>query len=229
MYASQNLRKFVEDTAADQGLDEYIIGVGDLLDIVFFFHTELTTRDLIVRSDGRITLPYLGDVKAAGTTPMELDSVLTSSFLEILREPNLSVIIRRPREKTAYVMGQVNRPGGILFDNQLSLLQAVASVGGLAPGAKANHTLLIRRDGPSKVVGIEVDLKSIIKGEAMQNDLWLSNFDIIYVPKTRIQSVADFTRIVNEIVAPPTGLVLRGWQFKVTQQQLELLRDDIEK
>jgi polysaccharide export outer membrane protein len=227
MYETQELGKFVEDTAGEEGTEHYIIGVGDVLDVVFFFHTDLTTRDLIVRSDGRITLPYLGDVKAAGVTPMELDSTLTTSFLEILREPNLSVIVRRQHKQTAYVFGQVTHPGGIVFDDRLSLLQAVASAGGLTKGAKANHTLLIRRDGSSKVVGIEVDLKAIINGEAIQNDLWLNDYDIVYVPKTRIQTVSEFAVVLNDLLGGPTNLVLRGWQVKVTQEQLELLRDDI--
>jgi polysaccharide export outer membrane protein len=224
LYGQDQLGAFVEDTDPLVSQEDYVIGIGDRLDVVFFVHKELTTVDLLVRSDGRITLPYVGDVDAAGVTPMQLDSTLSYRFSEVLREPNLSVILREPAEKLVYVLGQVKTPGGFPYQTKLSVVQALALAGGMDRGAKTTHVLVIRRKGPEKVVGIEVNVASITSGYNVQSDIWLRNYDILYVPKTRLQSAGEFIAIINDILFPPVDLVLRGWQIEVLRQQLEVIR-----
>ncbi|MCH7548128.1 MAG: polysaccharide biosynthesis/export family protein, partial [Candidatus Krumholzibacteriota bacterium] len=161
VYAAEDLDQFVEDTnTLAQGVvqEEYVIGVGDLLDVVFMYHNNLTTRNLFVRRDGRISLPYVGDAVAAGLTPMTLDSVLTKGFAEILHEPNLSVIVRQPAKQKVYVLGEVNAPGKFFFDDELSVVQSIAVAGGLLRSANAEHAILIRRQGLNGSVGIEIDV-----------------------------------------------------------------------
>jgi polysaccharide export outer membrane protein len=223
-YKEDQLGDFLADTAPPQQDNEYIIAVGDKLDVVFFIHRELTTTNLLVRTDGRITLPYVGDVMAAGYTPMQLDSTLTAEFSEVLREPNLSVIVKQPAEKIVYVLGQVVRGGGYDFQTNISLVQAVARAGGLERGAKADHIVVIRREGLDRVVGIEVSLNKITSGYNVGGDFWLRNYDIVYVPKTPLQSTADLMTTVDEILRPPVDIIFRGWQIKVLQDQYEFLR-----
>ena len=224
LYARSDLAAFVEDTDPLESERDYVIGIGDRLDVVFFVHKELTTVDLLVRSDGRITLPYVGDVDAAGVTPMQLDSTLTYRFSEVLREPNLSVILKAPAEKLVYVLGQVKAPGGFPYDTKLSVVQALALAGGMERGAKTSHVLVIRRKGPEKIVGIEVNVASITSGYNVQSDIWLRNYDILYVPKTRLQSAGEFIAIINDILFPPVDLLVRGWQIQVMKQQLDVIR-----
>jgi polysaccharide export outer membrane protein len=224
LYQQREVSQFVEDTNPPESEGEYVIGAGDRLDVVFFVHKELSTLDLLVRTDGRITLPYVGDVMAAGVTPMNLDSTLTYRFSEVLREPNLSVIVRQPAEKLVYVLGQVKNPGGFPYNTNVSLVHALALAGGLDRGAKTAHVLVIRRKGPEKIVGIEVNVAAITSGSNIQNDFWLKNYDIVYVPKTRLQSVSEFIAIVNDVVFPPVDIVLRGWQIQVLRQQLEVIQ-----
>jgi polysaccharide export outer membrane protein len=224
LYAQSELDSFVADTNPPESERDYVIGVGDRLDIVFFVHKELSTVDLLVRSDGRITLPYVGDVRAAGSTPMQLDSTLTYRFSEVLREPNLSVILRAPAEKLVYVLGQVKEPGGFPYTDRVSLMHALALAGGFDRGSKNSHILVIRRKGPEKIVGIEVNVAAITNGGHLENDIWLKNYDIVYVPKTRLQSASDFIAIINDILFPPVDILLRGWQIEVLRQQLELIQ-----
>jgi polysaccharide export outer membrane protein len=213
------------DSASPPELDDdYVIGVGDRLDVVFFIHKDLTTLNLLVRDDGRITLPYVGDVPAVGFTPMRLDSTLTERFSEVLREPILSVIVRDPAAKYVYVLGQVLQAGEFRFDTKISLMQALARARGFGRGAKASHVVVIRRDGPERIVGVEVDVGSITKGKRYANDIWLRNYDIVYVPKTRLQSASEFVEIVYDVLFPPTDLMLRGWTAQVMFQQLDYLR-----
>ncbi|NIM19417.1 MAG: hypothetical protein GTO51_03445 [Candidatus Latescibacteria bacterium] len=210
-FEKEQLGEFLTESAKDQ-TNEYIISIGDKLDIVFLYHQDLTTQALIVRSDGRISLPYVGDVMAAGYTPMKLDTILTARFEEILREPNLSVIVRESAGKVVYVLGEVARSGGFDFDKEISLLQSVALAGGITTKGKANHAVVIRREGVERVVGVEVDIEAIMRGEAIQNDFLLRNNDIVYVPKKRIESVAEFVTTLRDILRPPMELYIRGWE-----------------
>jgi polysaccharide export outer membrane protein len=225
MYEERELGEFVEDTGPTESEREYVIGVGDRLNVVFFIHRELSTGGLLVRTDGRVTLPYVGDVMAAGVTPMQLDSTLTYRFSEVLREPNLSVIVQEPAEKVVYVLGQVKKPGGVpCKTTQVSLVQALAVAGGMDRGAKTTHVLVIRRKGPDKIVGIEINVAAITSGYDVQNDIWLRNYDIVYVPKTRLQSLSEFVLTINDIILPPVDILLRGWQIQILQQQLEFIQ-----
>jgi polysaccharide export outer membrane protein len=220
LYRGVDVVEFLDDTSPPEIEPEYLIGVGDRLDIVFFVHRELTAQSLPVRTDGRITLPYVGDIAAAGFTPMELDSMLTVRFSEVLRDPNLSVIVRETAKKLVYVLGQVERPGGFPIDNRVSVLGAIALAGGFASGAKSDHVLVIRRNGHDKIVGAEINVASVTSGYNVANDIWLKNYDIVFVPKTRLRSVADFVEILNDIVYPIVDTGYRAW---LLSEQVDVL------
>jgi len=224
MYARQELGDFIKDTGPERTTNDYVIGVGDRLDVVFFFHNDLTTLDLLVRPDGRITLPYVGDVMAAGATPMHLDSTLTTRFEEILREPNLSIIVRSTMLPRIYVLGEVDRPGEYTFPVDMSVLQAVSHAGGQTTGAKLENTIVIRREGTNRIVGVVVDVKAIMEGRALQNDFQLKNNDIVFVPKTRIRAIGDVVEELDRVVRPPVDLILRTIQISILRDQFVLLR-----
>ncbi|HET6350073.1 MAG TPA: polysaccharide biosynthesis/export family protein [Candidatus Krumholzibacteria bacterium] len=192
---------------------QYVIGVGDLLEVVFPYHTNLTERDLVVRRDGRISLPYVGDQMAAGITPMDLDSVLTVRFSDILKDPNLSVIVQKPAPQRAYVLGNVDHPGEVKFEDEMSMVQAVASCGGFKAGALPNHAILIRRQSVSKIVGVEVDLRAVTNGAVLSNDLRLRNYDIVFIPQHPIFTAAEFMQAVGDIINVPLDVVFKGWQI----------------
>jgi polysaccharide export outer membrane protein len=226
MYDREQLDEFATKTGPPAGaIPEYRIGIGDRLDVIFLFHTNLSQRLLLVRDDGRISMPYVGDQVAMGYTPMELDSILTARFSEILREPNLSVVLNTPATKQVYVMGLVNRPGGFEFGRPLSLLQSIAMAGGVASGGKPENTVLIRREAPDEVVGIEINVKEILKGESVDHDVLLKNYDIVYVPKSRLKSVEEFAMSLRMILELPLGTTLQGWQIATTIENYKFFRE----
>jgi polysaccharide export outer membrane protein len=226
-YDEASIQEFVSDTAGPVRAvlePEYVIGVNDVLEVVFLYHNNLTTRDLVVRRDGRISLPYVGDQMAAGITPMVLDSLLTVRFGEILREPNLSVIVRKPAPQKVYVLGQVEMPGRVEFDDEMTMLQAVAAAGGFKGGALANHAVLIRRQGVSKIVGVEVDLEAVTAGAMLANDLRLRNYDIVFIPQHPIYSAGQFMEQVGNIINVPLDAVFKGWQIANLSASYEYFR-----
>lgn len=226
-YDAQSVQQFAAETtlpATPVLAPEYVIGVGDVLEVVFLYHNNLTTRDLVVRRDGRISLPYVGDQMAAGVTPMVLDSVLTGRFGEILREPNLSVIVRTPAPQKVFVLGEVKTPGRVEFDDELTMVQAVAAAGGFEKGALSRHAVLIRRQGVDKIVGVEVDLQAVMNGSMLSNDLRLRNYDIVFIPRHPIYTAADFMTAVGDILTVPLDVVFKGWQIANLSASYEYFR-----
>lgn len=223
-YDPDSLAQFVAETSPPPPPvlePEYVIGVGDELEVVFLYHTNLTTRDLIVRRDGRISMPYVGDQMAAGVTPMVLDSVLTARFSEVLREPNLSVIVSLPAPQKVYVLGEVTAPGKFEFKDEMTMLQALAMAGGPKTGGMMNHAVLIRRQGVSTIVGVEVDLRAVADGTRLSNDLRLRNYDVVFVPKHPIYSAADFMQAVGDIINVPLDALFKGWQIANLQENYQ--------
>ncbi len=226
-YNADAVGEFVSDTSASAPLvfePEYVIGVNDVLEVVFLYHSNLTTRNLVVRRDGRISLPYVGDQLAAGITPMVLDSLLTVRFSEVLRDPNLSVIVNQPALQKVYVLGEVGHPGRYEFNDDLSMIGAVALAGGVKTSGMANHAVLIRRRGVSEIVGVEVDLRAAMNGSQMSNDLRLRNYDIVMVPKHPIYSAADFMQAVGTIISVPLDAVFKGWQIANLKENYQFYR-----
>jgi polysaccharide export outer membrane protein len=178
----------------------------------------------VVRRDGRISLPYVGDQMAAGITPMTLDSLLTVRFSDILREPNLSVIVTVPAPQKIFVLGEVKSPGAFKIDDEITALQAVALAGGFVSGAQKNHVVLIRREGVDRIVGTELDLGAVMSGAQMGNDIRLRNYDIVFVPQHPIYSAAEFMNAVHDIVNAPLDLVFKGWQIANLSASYEFFR-----
>jgi len=226
-YDAESVPQFVADTAkptVPAVEPEYVIGVNDVLEVVFLYHNNLTTRSLIVRRDGRISMPYVGDQMAAGVTPMVLDSVLTVRFSEVLRDPNLSVIVSEPAPQKVYVLGEVNTPGRFEFGDEMTMLQALATAGGVKPGGMTNHAVLIRRQGVTQIVGVEVDLRAAANGSQLTNDLRLRNYDIVLIPKHPIYSAAEFMQVIGDIINVPLDAVFKGWQIANLKENYQFYR-----
>ena len=100
----------------------------------------------------------------------------------------------------------------------------MAASGGVKTGGMANHAVLIRRQGVSQIVGVEVDLRAVVNGSQMSNDLRLRNYDIIWVPKHPIYSAADFMQAVGEIINVPLDAVFKGWQIANLKENYQFYR-----
>ena len=199
-------------------MDEYLIGQGDVLDVLFLYNKDLTQTGLKVRPDGMISLPYAGDVSVAGKSASSVDSMLTARFSEIIVSPDIAVIVKEYLPQVVYTMGEVESPGGYEYRPGMTLTNFIALSGSLNNVAKRNEVLVIRRIAPDHIVGIQIDLKELFGKKRFDLDIPLEAFDVVYVPKSRIESVRDFANAVKEIVSMPADLYIRGWQ--VTHQKV---------
>jgi polysaccharide export outer membrane protein len=159
----------------------YAIGLGDVLEISVWKNPDLSVT-VPVRPDGRISVPLLGDVQAAGMTPLALKQTLTDGYKEYVTAPGVSVVVKEIHSRKIYVTGEVAHPGTYDLEPRGKLMQALALAGGLTPYARGRVVLL--RDGRDgrQEKRMEVDLKSIINGKKPEENLLLQPGDTLVVP-----------------------------------------------
>lgn len=166
----------------------YVIHTGDQLEVKFFYNPELD-EEVTVRPDGRITLPLAHEVMAAGLTTAELVDVLTARYAPHLRKPEITVIVKTFEAQKVFVDGQVAKPGMVALTGPMTILQSIASAGGLKDSARDSEVLVIRRNALRKPFVIRVDLARAMSGLDMSQDIRLQPYDIVYVPKSFIANV----------------------------------------
>jgi protein involved in polysaccharide export with SLBB domain len=175
---------------------EYTIEIGDEFDIKSYYNPELNEH-VIVRPDGRISLPLINEIQVVGKTPEQLATELTNRYSSEFKQPQVSVILRTFGAQKVYVAGQVNKPGMINLVGPLTALQAVALAEGFTDVARTGEVVVIRRGQDNRPVATTVDLKSVSNGSDPKADLLLQPYDIVYVPRSRIGNV---NRWVNQYI-----------------------------
>ena len=189
---------------------EYRLQVGDEIQVKFFLSPELD-QDVIVRPDGRISLQLLDDVAAVGLTPMELDRIVTEGYRSELRDPNITVIVKRLAAKV-YVGGEVRQPRMIAHTGSLTALQAILEAGGFTDFAEPSSGILLRRIGDDKGIAAKLDLKKAMQAQA--EDIALLPSDIIFIPKTTIAEVNLFVeQYIRKVIPIPFNVVAPPFVF----------------
>ena len=158
---------------------DYIIGADDTLHISVWKEPELT-ESLPVRPDGKISLPLLNDVIAAGLTPTQLADSITSRLKKYIADPHVTVVVTAMNSQKIYVLGEVLHPGTTLLQPNMTVLQALAS-SGFTPFANTKGIYILRNEN-GKQQKIPVHYRALIKGEAMDQNLILKPGDTIVVP-----------------------------------------------
>lgn len=177
---AETMAKTMTRTEEDAA-DAYAIGIGDVLEISVWKNQDLSVT-VPVRPDGRISMPLLGDVQAAGMTPLALRQTLTEGLKEYVTAPGVSVVVKEVNSQKVFVTGEVAHPGSFDLRPRTKLLQVLALAGGLTPYAKGRVVLLRdTRDG-AEDQRFEVDLKSIISGKRPADNLILQPGDTLIVP-----------------------------------------------
>jgi polysaccharide export outer membrane protein len=160
------------------GVTDYRIGSGDKLRIEVYKEEQLS-QSVQVRPDGRITLPFLGDLVATDRKPIELRDAIAVALREYVNNPTVTVIVVEATAATAYVMGEVNHPGAVtLQSGPLTVLQALAMAGGFKDFADTDNIRILRRT-PTGVQTIAFNYKDAIRGAS---PVYLRTGDTVVVP-----------------------------------------------
>lgn len=162
---------------------EYVIGISDEVAISVWKNRELDAR-LAVRPDGSVTLPLIGDVRAAGLTPSELRHAVASRLAAFVvdREATVTVAVLAVNSYFVTVAGSVATPGRIASKTYLTVAEAIALAGGPTRFADAGDTILLRRTPNGGLKRIPIDYERIIAGKDLDQNLVLFRGDRIYVP-----------------------------------------------
>jgi polysaccharide export outer membrane protein len=159
----------------------YRIGAGDVLQIVVWREPDASLPDTVVRSDGKISVPLIGEVVAAGLTPEQLKDSLVEKFSHYINNPVVSVHPRQINSRKVYVLGKVKKEGPIPLIRPMTVLQALDEAGGLAEWANKKKIYVLRKDN-GKQVKLPFDYRAVIKGQQLEQNITLLPDDTIIVP-----------------------------------------------
>jgi polysaccharide export outer membrane protein len=154
----------------------YLIGTEDILQIRVWREPDLS-GPVLVRPDGKITLPLIGDLQASGVTPEKLTAVITEGLSKFVTNPEVMVKVEAVNSKQYFMSGQVQRPGKYPLVVPTTVLEAISIAGDLRDYANAKNILIVR--GPKR---FKFNYKEVMKGKNLAQNIYLESGDHIFVP-----------------------------------------------
>jgi polysaccharide export outer membrane protein len=162
-------------------VDAYKIGSGDILEIVTWKEPDFSREEVLVRLDGKISFPLLGDVQAAGRTPMEIRKDIEAGLKDYVASPIVTITVKNPLSQKFYVLGEVQKTGEYPLIKGLTVLQAFALAGGFTDWASKKEIILLRyENGKEKVYNI--NYKKIVNDKDFSQNISIKTDDTIIVP-----------------------------------------------
>lgn len=158
----------------------FVIGNEDVLAISVWKDAELS-RVVPVRTDGKISLPLIGELVATGKTPRQLQAEITASLQAYMSKPQVTVIVQEIKSQRFNILGHVLKPGSYMLNPPMTLVDAIALAGGLSPFANMKHIYVLRDDG-GKEVRLPFNYKKVIKGRRSEQNVEIRPKDTVVVP-----------------------------------------------
>lgn len=156
---------------------DYVIGPDDRLSIVFWRDPELSA-EVVVRPDGRISLPLLNDVDAAGLTPDELRQRLIAEAVRFIKDPAATVVVTAINSRRVFITGQVEKPGAYPLNGATTVLQLIATAGGLREFVGGKDIVVVRHGN----LPLKFNYQAVVKGKDLQQNIQLQPGDTVIVP-----------------------------------------------
>jgi polysaccharide export outer membrane protein len=161
--------------------NSFVVGNDDLLAINVWKEPDIS-RQIPVRSDGRISLPLVGEVQAAGRTPLQLEQDIASKLRNYIAEPEVTVMVQQINSEKFNILGQVARPGSYTLSHAATVLDAIAVAGGFRDFAKQKGIYILRQNPAGGQSRIAFNYKNVIKGKNPEQNIKLEPRDTIVVP-----------------------------------------------
>lgn len=173
-------------TAASEAGNDYVIGPTDQLNIFVWRQPELST-EAIVRPDGRISVPLIDDLQAAGQTPTQLSAAITGRLREYIQDPKVSVIVTNfvgPFDRQIRVVGEAAKPQAIPFRRNMTVLDVMIQVGGLTQFASGNRAVLVRTGSGGNKESFRLRLDDLLKEGDVAANAYVLPGDVIIIPQS---------------------------------------------
>jgi polysaccharide export outer membrane protein len=158
----------------------YVIGADDRLTITFWGDKDLSA-DVVVRPDGRISLPLLNDVEAAGLTPEQLRQRVVEVALRYVEDPSPTVTVREIHSRQVYITGNVEKPGAYPLNTRMTVVQVIATAGGLKEFVAGKNIVILRHEA-GRDVRFAFDYQAVLKGRKLQQNIEMRPGDTVIVP-----------------------------------------------
>ena len=158
----------------------YRVGPEDVLEISVW-HEDALKKETLVRPDGGISYPLVGEVQVAGKTVLEIREEIAKRLEKFIPDPAVSVTILKVGSQRIYVIGKVNKPGEFPVGRSVDVLQALSMAGGLTPFSDANDIRVMRRDGDRQVV-LPFEYGRVVRGQKLEQNIQLHGGDVVVVP-----------------------------------------------
>jgi len=171
----------VEASAAKAHDNSFVIGNDDVLAINVWKEPDVS-RSIPVRSDGKISLPLVGEVQATGRTPLKLEEEIAARLKNYIAEPEVTVIVQQINSQKFNILGQVNKPGSYVISNSATVLDAIALAGGFRDFAKQKSIYILRQDADGSQTRLPFNYKEVVKGKNSGQNIKLQPRDTIVVP-----------------------------------------------
>lgn len=159
----------------------YVIGADDVLAISVWKEPEVS-RSVPVRSDGKISLPLVGELTAGGQTPLQLEQEITKRLQNYISEPEVTVIVQDSKSQRINILGMVVRPGSYMLTGSATVLDAIAMAGGFKDFAKQKAIYVLRANGDGTQKRLAFNYKEVIKGKNPDQNVRLLPRDTVVVP-----------------------------------------------
>jgi len=168
--------------ASDKPHDEkFVIGNDDVLGISVWKEPDLT-KSVPVRSDGKISLPLVGEMQASGKTPMQLERDISEKLKSFITAPEVTVIVQQVLSRRFNVLGQVSKPGAYPLTAATTIVDALAIAGGLRDFAKKTGIYVLRKSPDGQEQRLKFNYKDFLKGKNMNQNIKVEPNDTIIVP-----------------------------------------------
>jgi polysaccharide export outer membrane protein len=161
--------------------DVYVIGANDVLAISVWKEPDIS-RSVPVRSDGKISLPLVGELQASGQTPRALQQEITKKLESYISEPEVTVIVSESKSQKINILGMVVKPGAYMLTGQTTVLDAIAMAGGFKDFAKQKSVYVLRHGTDGGEQRFPFNYKEVIKGKGMEQNIRLLAGDTVVVP-----------------------------------------------
>jgi polysaccharide export outer membrane protein len=158
----------------------YVIGADDVLSIVYWKDKDMSA-EARVRPDGRIALPLINEVQAAGLTPAQLHAKLVEESKKYMEDASITVVVREINSRRAFITGEVNKPGLYPLTSPTTVMQLISLAGGLREYANAKNITIMRNEG-GKQVALKFNYKDVAAGKNLQQNIELKPGDTVVVP-----------------------------------------------
>ena len=170
-----------EGSRAAHSDSSYVIGANDVLAVNVWKEPDVS-RSVPVRSDGKISLPLVGELQASGQTPRQLEQEITKRLQSYISEPEVTVIVTDSKSQKVNIMGMVARPGAYLLTSSTTVLDAIAMAGGFKDFAKQKSIYVLRQAADGTQQRLSFNYKEVIKGKNPEQNIRLQTGDTVVVP-----------------------------------------------